>query len=463
MLRRLLATSVALGALLSPFLAAAQSETESDRMRAMEDRLRSLEARLEQSEQVIEQQRAALGTSGGADVSQGSAIDAFLSSVEVGGSVTASYTYSFNNPETSPSSQTLCQFNCNHNEFSLDAFKLELGKKAPNPGDVGFQFDLLLGRNAGIFNQLSPDIASFINPAVQTTADRSAADTELFVQEAYLSYNMNGVELKAGKFETPLGFEVIDSNDNPNVTHGILFTFAIPLFHTGVLASGNISEELSWAAGLTNGFNNTRETGDDKAVLGRLAYTSGPLFLAYNLYYGTLGEVRTSTGSGALVGDNAVKTQIHDVILQYTPSDSFTTWINADYGKTERRPESTGALFNDQGTDPTFFGVAIGAKQKLSDKLYVAARGEYMNDDNASRFGALFTGGVAPFDFDEIDVYSATLTLGYQIQPNLLTRLELRRDKVDCDSPSCAVFRDSSNGGTEKNDFGIVELVYSFD
>jgi hypothetical protein len=435
---------------------------EDDRVRVLEDRLRALEDRLTQSESVIETQRAALGERGKADVGQGSTLDGFFQSVEVNGHVAASYAYNFNRPEVNAGAQALNQFNLNDNELSLDAFKLELGKKAAEPGTAGFQLDLLFGRNAGIFNAG----AAVFDPM---SVGEAASDTELFLQEAYLSYNLGGIEFKAGKFETPLGFEVIDSNDNPNVTQGLLFTFLIPLFHTGLLAGGNFNENLSWQAGVVNGFNNTRENGDNKGLLGRLAFSSGSLFLAYNVYYGTLGETRTSTTSGLTVGDDAADTLINDFIVQITPSDSFTTWLNVDYGKTDRRRDSTNpALVSDFGSDPTFFGAALGAKVKLSDSLYIAARGEFVNDDNASRFGGLFSGSATPGsplvnDFDEINIYTATITLGYQINPNLLGRLELRRDKANCDRPSCSPFRDSSNGGTEKSDFGIVELVYSFD
>ncbi len=437
---------------------------EDDRVRVLEDRLRVLEDRLNQSVAVIESQRAALGERGkAADVGQGSTIDGFFQSVEVNGHIAASYAYNRNRPETNAGAQALNQFNLNDNEFSLDAVKLELGKKASEPGTAGFQLDLLFGRNAGIFNSAANGFDPTV-VGVGTTDPDGASDTELFLQEAYLSYNLGGVELKAGKFETPLGFEVIDSNDNPNVTHGLLFTFLIPLFHTGVLAGGNISETVSWQAGVTNGFNNTRENGDNKGLLGRLAYSSGSVFAAYNVYYGTLGENRISTTSGALVGDDAADTLINDFIFQLTPSDSFTTWLNVDYGKTDRRRDST--IFLDQGTDPTFFGAALGAKVKLSDSLYFAGRGEFVNDDNSSRFGPLFAGtpgSPGTIDFDEIDIYTLTFTLGYQISPNLLGRLELRRDVANCDGTSCAPFRDSSSGGTEKSDFGIVELVYSFD
>ncbi len=439
-----------------------------DRLRAMEDRLRALEARLAESESVIESQRELLRNQA-PDVAQGDELDAFLSSIEIGGHVATSYVYSFNNPATNTFSQTLCQFNCNHNEFSLDAIKLELGKPLSEPGSVGFQFDLLFGQNASIFKALSPDGAASGN------AD-GTSDTEFFVQQAYLSYQYNDIELKFGKFETLLGYELIDGNDNPNVTQGILFTFAIPLFHTGFLASGSLSEEVSWSAGLVNGFNNTLDTGDNKGFLGQLAWEDGPWFASLSTYVGTLGETRASlsTPAGSRPGDNSVQTQIYDAILQYSPSEDTTAWLNIDWGKTDVSSDSNGGgPGGAAGSDPHFFGLAAGIKQQLSEKMFVAFRGEYMNDDQGSRFSGLVTGNtilsannpnfVGGNSFDEIDAWSTTLTLGYQVTPSLLARVEYRRDQVDCDKLDCSFFRDSSDGGEETNDLGIIELIYSFD
>jgi len=439
-----------------------------DRLRAMEDRLRALEARLAESENVIAEQKELLNIQA-TDVAQGGDIDDFLKSIEIGGHVATSYSYSFNNPATNSFSQTLCQFNCNHNEFSLDAIKLELGKSLSGPDSVGFQFDLLFGQNASIFKALSPDGSASGN------AD-GTSDTEFFVQQAYLSYQYNDIELKFGKFETLLGYELIDGNDNPNVTQGILFTFAIPLFHTGFLASGSLSEELSWSAGLVNGFNNTLDTGDNKGFLGQLAWESGPLFASLSSYVGTLGETRTSlsTPAASTPGDNSVQTQIYDAILQYSPSEATTAWVNVDYGKTETsRDSGGGGPGGAAGSEPTFFGIAAGLKQQLNEKMYLAVRGEYMNDDQGSRFSGLVTGNailsannpnfVGGKSFDDIDAYSGTVTLGYQVTPSLLARLEYRRDMVSCQKESCTFFRDSSDGGEKTNDLGIIELIYSFD
>ena len=93
--------------------------------------------------------------------------------------------------------------------------------------------------------------------------------------------------LKLGQWETLLGYEVIDSVANRNVTHGLLFTYAIPLVHTGLQASGKIGgsdSAFGWAAGYVNGWNNPIDTNDNKGVLGQLSYSSGVFSTALNGY-----------------------------------------------------------------------------------------------------------------------------------------------------------------------------------
>jgi hypothetical protein len=437
-------------------------------LRALEDRITALEDKLEARDELIKQQQEQLARVGAApDVAQGGdgSLDSFLRSVQIGGHVAGSYTYNFNNPvvngvNTAPNGgasftpNTLCQFNCNHNEFSLDAAKLEIGRSASEAGRLGFQFDLLYGQNANIFGGLAGALAT----EGDSNPGAFSSDQELFVQQAFASYNFNGVEFRLGKFETPLGYELIDSDANANVTQGLLFTFAIPLFHTGAFASGAVGEELTWGAGIVNGFNSTREAGDGKAFVGRLGWKRGPLLAAVATYIGSLGETRVNS-DGFEVGDDQL-TKIFDGILEYSGA-SWKTWVNVDVGRTEVR----------NAQNAQFFGASVGYKQDLSDKLYLALRGEYMNDDGGTRFGPVgVANGVLPSGTPaNIDATTATATLGYRIAGNLLARVEYRRDFVDCDRPRCNFFFESSTpslagGGSEDtNDLAVIELVYSFD
>ncbi len=434
-----------------PGIARAESAARpslEDRVTALEDELRESRALIQEQRTIIQKQNEKQDI----DVGQGTELDPFLQSVSIGGHIAASYGYSFNNPKVNAGANTLCSFQCNHNELSLDAAKLEIGRQASEPGKVGFELDLLFGQNANIQAGLAP-------PAdLNSTPSGFGSDQEVFLQQAFASYNANGIEFKAGKFETLLGYELFDTDANANITQGVLFTFAIPAFHTGLLTSGSFSEELTWSAGFVNGFNNTREQGDAKAFMGRLGYASGPALVALSTFIGTLGE--TTTQSGQTVGDNKRDTQIYDLILEYKFTDGFKSWANLDVGRTDSA----------SGDNPKFWGLALGSKLQLNDKLYLALRGEYMQDDEGSRFGPLgaLVGALDPMSpFGDIDVFTATLTLGYQIGPGLLARLEYRHDDVDCDDTDCKFFPDNNSpagpGGEDTNDLALFELVYSFD
>ena len=72
------------------------------------------------------------------------------------------------------------------------------------------------------------------------------------LQEAYGSYKIpvgSGLTLKAGKFVTLLGYEVIESPNNLNFSRSLLFTLATPLTHVGGLASYAVTDWLTITAG----------------------------------------------------------------------------------------------------------------------------------------------------------------------------------------------------------------------
>lgn len=449
--------------MLAPLDAAAD---DSERLEALEERLMALEDEIEARDATIDAQRELLARHE-PHVGQGSGLDAFFSTLEVGGYVSASYIYNFNRTPVASRldgiSQPLCQFNCRQNEFSFDAAKLELGRAAANPGDAGFQLDLLFGQNADILRSLSPDSDG--------EGSFSASDFDLFVQQAYVAYNWRGVEFKAGKFETLLGWELLDQPSNYNITQGILFTWAIPLYHTGVLASGQLTEEIGWALGLTNGFNNTIEGNDNKAAIGQLSYSSGSFFTSLSGYYGADGR----SGEGDIPGSTD-DLLILDYVASFEPQENLILWLNADYGLQES------ALVRDRNdplgprdSDGSYWGVALGGNLDVTERLSVALRGEYFRDPKNTR-------GTAPFpEFQssrsaDVTLISLTGTVKYQLTDNLALGSELRYDRADNDysrlnddasvyeNANGDIFPDDDVGDFKDHDlYGLVNVTYTFD
>jgi hypothetical protein len=469
------ATAVALSMiLLVPFVAQAAEDADA-RMEALEDRMRSLEDRLIASEATVAAQRELLKAQPTPDVAQGGTLDAFLNGLEWGGYVEASYIYNFKNPDFNRFTQPHFQFSQNHNDFKLDAIKLELGKPATEPGTAGFQIDLLWGENASILRNTdvvrgsSSDLVSEI------------ADSEVYIQEGYVSYNYRGVEFKLGKFETLLGYEVLDAPYNPHVTHSQLFYGAIPLLHTGLLASGGLGEDINWAVGVVNGFNNFHDFNDNKGVLGRLGWTNENLSVTFNTFIGSEGLRARATsglpctippglpgdgaGVGDCFGDNNNRTQIYDLVATLSPAEHLELWGEVVYGKQKIDGDvliipmdATGTAPLSGSPDPEWLAVALGGVYKLNEKTSVALRAEYFHDDGNFRLGhgTSLTG--------EADHYSGTVTLAHRLTDNLSARLEYRHDVVDgSEGTDDAVFFKHGGGFDDQQDIGILEVNYRFD
>ena len=84
------------------------------------------------------------------------------------------------------------------------------------------------------------------------------------MQQAYVSLLTGKVQWDAGKFVTPMGAEVIESQDNWNYARSILFGYAIPFYHVGLRATYPVNHKVALGAQLVNGWNNASENNGDK-------------------------------------------------------------------------------------------------------------------------------------------------------------------------------------------------------
>lgn len=424
----------------TPLLARADAASDA-RFAAMEQRMAQLEDKLDASERTVAAQQELLNSRAVPAVSAGSEpskLDAFFDTVSLGGYVSASYVYNNNNPDDPIYAQSLNQFDLDHNTFTLDGAKLEIGRVAAAPGEAGFQLDLMFGDDGGILG------------AYRFNTDGYASDNFVYVQEMYASYNWNDVVMKFGKWETLLGSEVIDTVANRNVTQGLLFTYAIPLVHTGLLANGKISEEWGWAVAVANGWNNATDTNDNKGVLGQLSFASGAFSSALSTYYGSDGNTGFAGQSVESVGQD--RALVLDWTATWAASDALTFWGNLDWGKQDdvefvNGPQTVGSVQNAQ-----WYGASVGGQYAFDDRTTFALRGEIFRDSDGYRM----------FPGQSSMAYSLTGTLGYKLTPNLLTRFEVRYDEFNTDDFTDDVF--SQGGGSADGDlYGIINVAYLFD
>jgi hypothetical protein len=264
-------------------------------------------------------------------------------------------------------------------------------------------------------------------------ASDTPTDTEkVDLREAYLSYKIpvgTGLTLKAGKFVTLLGYEVIESPNNLNFSRSLLFNFATPLTHIGVLGSYALTDTLSATAGLVLGWDVADDRNHASSGTGQLTYTVvKDLSTSLNFI---VGPERN--------GDTTNIRWVADLVANYTGLPKTTLGANFDYGQEAHAAPS--------GGDASWWGLAGYAAYDWTEKLRTAARLEYFRDRDGFRTG---------FGRD-LGVYEGTLTLQYKIWRGLVGRLEYRHDEADG-----TVFNVKASGPTSQSqDTVAIDLYYS--
>ncbi|HEX3574319.1 MAG TPA: outer membrane beta-barrel protein [Rhodopila sp.] len=256
-------------------------------------------------------------------------------------------------------------------------------------------------------------------------------------------FTTGGMDVKAGQYPTPLGFETIDPSTNLFYSHSYIFQFGLPFKHTGVLTTTHVSEMLDVYAGLDTGTNTTfGPLGDNNGAIGGIAGANltlmgGNLTVLALTHTGPEQATRVLSPQG--FNANGEWRSYNDIVITYKASDALTlttefNWVRDAYGF-ENKPVNA-------------FGAAQYASYTLTDTLTLNGRVELFRDDNnffVAQFGnnndpVLAQQGLLPVG---APVYAApggsttygALTLGVTYKPTmpapvtgLLLRPEVRWD-----------------------------------
>ena len=252
-----------------------------------------------------------------------------------------------------------------------------------------------------------------------------------------------GIDLKAGQYSTPLGYETIDPSTNPFYSHSYIFQFGLPFKHTGFLTTTHVNDTLDVYAGLDTGTNTTfGSLGETNSAIGgiggvNLTLMGGSLTVLALTHVGPEQASRVLSPQG-FNADGAWRAY-NDILITYKASDALTlvtefNWVRDAYGIANKPVNA--------------FGVAQYGSYTLSDTLTLNARVELFRDDN-NFFVASYSGNNDPVRVEQgltpiSNVYAApggggttygALTLGVTYKPvvpapvtGLLLRPEVRWD-----------------------------------
>lgn len=264
-------------------------------------------------------------------------------------------------------------------------------------------------------------------------------------QEMYLSAKVplgSGLTIKAGKWVTLLGYEVIESPNNLNFSRGYLFTFGIPLTHTGGLFSYTLTDWFTVQAGVVVGWDNSEDNNGRPSYTGQFAFTPLKDFTA-NLNWIAGPEQNDQ---------NTHQRYALDFVFGYTGIKNLTLAADVLYGH-EDKEASLVAADTRQNTSASWWAWAAYAAYDWTENLRTALRLEYFDDPDGVRTAAIAPGS-------KVELYDVTATVQYKIWKGLVSRVEYRHDNANR-----KVFKREDHGTTPTStslDTISISLYYSF-
>jgi len=302
--------------------------------------------------------------------------------------------------------------------FNLNVIQLRIEKPLDEQDwAAGYRADLWFGPDANRLNTQS----------VWGEGNR-AGTGDLAVRQAYAALRTpvgNGLDFKLGAFDSIIGYESIESGNNPNYTRSYGHTIE-PQTHTGLLASYRFCDCFSASAGVANTYgpaiNERAFNGyywDDtraesyKTYMGSVALTAPDSwgFLSGSTLYGGIvngfgGETLTSYYAGLTVA---------------TPVEGLRAGVAFDQ-------------INIHHVENDNWAIAGYLSYQATEKLSLHARAEYykdkVGDGGTLLFGRSFEteGGTVWVGPRKAEVLALTATVQYDLWKNVISRLELRWD-----------------------------------
>ncbi|HTW69459.1 MAG TPA: outer membrane beta-barrel protein [Acetobacteraceae bacterium] len=191
-----------------------------------------------------------------------------------------------------------------------------------------------------------------------------------------------GTDVTAGLYPTPLGYEVINPTGNPFYSHSYIFSFGLPLKHTGIMATTHVSPLLDLYYGIDTGVNTTfvQGVGDDNSAPAGLG-GFGLNMMGGNLTVLALTHIGPENSTLLLdsLGYHAddYLRYYNDIVVTWKATDKLTLTTEANWV----RDDFDGFFVKGKPSPANAFGVAQYFSYTLSDVETLNVRAEIYRDD----------------------------------------------------------------------------------
>jgi len=458
--RVVLVAACVIGALVAQTATATESATGSDvekqlrlmeqRMTEMEDRLQATTAALEAAKSQVDEQQEKLSEAGlveGEERGVRSGVGHFVDLVEVSGVFASSFNYRFLDPADNNRNVFGSFRHPNADTFQIDQAWITLDKTPTEESRGGFHADYVWGETAQV--------------------QGGNRDSGL-IYTAYVSYLApvgTGVQVDAGRLPKVLGAESMQTNQNFNISQGLLFQLQ-PNATTGVQASTEVADGLVLTAGVVNDVFRASnvDTSRDKAYYGKVSFVQDRFGFDVGAIWGKDDTVvNDTTGLTCDSGDDCF-TSVFDVVARAYPTDAIQLWIDYTWARTHGNDTSDGDVQ----------GIAGAGRLAVTEDTGVATRVEYVRADRTfvrahsigttmpvGPFGAVSSPGGTT---GSSQIVSWTTTVDHRLAEGLKLRGEVRWDRNLSDDSTIFASGGGANQFSDRTDqvTGLAEIFYEF-
>jgi hypothetical protein len=328
-------------------------------------------------------------------------------------------------------------------DYSWNALELSFKKDPSERYPWGFG----VVTTAGMDSQKNHSLGIFRDLGDGGPHFRNTAKYDLV--EAYGSVLLpwgDGLTVKAGKWATLVGYEVIENPKNLNFSRDFLYTLGTPYTHTGLLVTYPFTKWLAATLGFTNGWDNADNPNGYLKATGQVAFTPSDKFSITTNFHVGPEQLRSQ-----MIGQ-VNQRWIVDTTVLYIGVDKLTLAVNFDFAGEQNDPVLV-ALGTRKHNASSWIGIAGYVAYDWTKALRTVLRLEYFADPQGVRNGITAPG-------HNVDYYDITPTVEYKIWRGLIGRLEYRHDQASTKSFSLTNF--STTPTSRAQDTFSIALSYVF-
>ncbi len=289
-----------------------------------------------------------------------------------GGWANAGITYNSTDPENNFNGPVT--FNDRSGEFQLNQLYGYLQRAAATEGsawDWGMRFDTLFGTDAVFTQAYGGNVGNWDYGLLGGDRFYNIAVPQAYA-EIYAPFG-NGLNIKIGRFYTPIGYETVPAPDNFFYSHAYTMQFGEPFTHTGFL--GNYTLDKNWAlmGGVVTGSHFGGWDGNFQDGLGNWSGIGGATWTSND------GDTSLNVSGtyGATSETNSAGWGLYSVVLKHNVTERFHAVLQHDHGFAGRAASS--------GEDATWYGINSHFYYDIRDDLTAGIRAEWFRDDDGVR------------------------------------------------------------------------------